>query len=177
MKALKTCVRWSVFCNQRAHAEERKTSLHLEGEFVLTEEFNWPLDCSEDLGDDEKWLAEQPSKPPHVVKIKEKHRLRGTTAAHLSSVLRMHDSDDHEFTKNDFQIVGEWPMYVLNLYFTAFPSHESVDQTYSQCISSRCHKMEQSVCQTVGETDKLSQIHFGPSTLFVMLETQPVNAS
>ena len=59
-------------------------------------------------------------------------------------------------------------MCELRLYLNACTVHDSVDQTFfmdNQCISSNCHKMEQSVWQRVGETNTLSQMHCGSSAI------------
>ena len=67
-------------------------------------------------------------------------------------------------------------MYVLEWCENAY-SHSTRHLMYNKCVSSSCHEMEQSVCQTVAETEEFSSNAFRHIYNSVMLKTKPLNAS
>ena len=90
--------------------------------------------------------------------------------------------DDHHFTKDDIEIVGELADTCAQIVFlknsilrTNRSIRHFVDRQKS--ISSSCHKVKRSVCQKVGETDKSSRLHFESSTILSCWGQKPVIAS
>ena len=75
----------------------------------------------------------------------------------LSKVSR----SDHQSTKDDIEMVGELADEC------ALILHERSTRHFldNQCVSSGCRDMEQSDRQKVGESHKLSLMHFGSSAI------------